>query len=54
MSLSADIKHKIYLAATLGYVLGSRDLKEISYYKQIKEEIKQDRRKREMGVSRAD
>ncbi len=54
MTLSAHRQHKIYLAATMGYDLGSDDSKEVAYYKQIKEEMKQDREKRNLGISRRD
>ena len=43
MNLSAHREHKIYIAATMGYSLGSEDPEEISYYQQIKEEMKKDR-----------
>ena len=42
------------MAATMGYGLGSEDPEEVAYYKQIKEEMKQDRKKRNMGISRRD
>ena len=54
MTLSSHRKHKIYVAATMGYGLGSEDPEEIAYFKQVKEEIKQDREKRNLGISRAD
>ena len=54
MTLSPHRKHKIYLAATMGYGLGSEDPEEVAYYKQIKEEMKQDREKRNLGISRTD
>tara|TARA_B100000945_G_C20075043_1_gene454211 strand:+ start:475 stop:630 length:156 start_codon:yes stop_codon:yes gene_type:complete len=40
MSLSPHRQHKIYLAATMGYGLGSEDPEELSYYNIIKNEIK--------------
>ena len=40
MTLSAHRQHKIYLAAMMGYGLGSEDSQEGAYYKQIKEEMK--------------
>ena len=54
MTLSAHRQHKIYIAATMGYGLGSEDPEEVAYYKQIKEEIKKDREKRNLGISRTD
>ena len=54
MNLSAHRKHKIYIAATMGYGLGSEHPEEISYFQKIKEEMKRDREKRNMGVSRTD
>ena len=54
MTLSPHRQHKIYLAATMGYGLGSEDPEEIAYFKQIKEEMKQDREKRNLGISRSD
>ena len=43
MTLSPHRQHKIYIAATMGYGLGSEDLEEVVYYKQIKKEMKRDR-----------
>jgi len=40
MSLTPHRQHKIYLAATMGYGLGSEDPEELSYYNIIKNEIK--------------
>ena len=54
MTLSAHRQNKIYIAATMGYGLGSDDPEEVSYYEQIKEEMQQDREKRNMGISRKD
>ncbi len=54
MNLSPHRQHKIYIAATMGYGLGSEDPEEIAYFKQIKEEMKQDREKRNLGISRTD
>ncbi len=54
MTLSAHRQHKIYIAATMGYGLGSKDPEEVEYYKQIKKEMKKDREKRTMGISRKD
>ena len=54
MTLSTHRKHKIYIAATMGYGLGSDDSEEVAYYKQIKKEMKQDKGKRNLGISRTD
>ena len=54
MNLSAHRKHKIYIAATMGYGLGSEDPEEVAYYKQIKEEMKKDRENRNLGIARSD
>ena len=39
MALSSYRKHKIYLAATMKYGLGSNDPEELAYYNKIMEEI---------------
>ena len=39
MSLSSYRMHRIYLAATMNYGLGSDDLEELAYYKQIRKEM---------------
>ena len=54
MTLSSHRQHKIYIAATMGYGLGSEDPEEVAYYKQIKEEMKKDRENWNLGVSRSD
>ena len=54
MSLSPHRKHKIYIAATMGYGLGSEDPEEVAYYKQLKEEMKKDRENGNLGISRLD
>ena len=54
MTLSAHRKHKIYIAATMGYGLSSEDPEEVAYYKQIKEKIKKDREHRNLGIVRSD
>ena len=54
MTLNAHRKHKIYIAAMMGYGLGSEDPEEISYYQQVKEEMKKDRENGNLGVSRSD
>ncbi len=54
MTLSPHRKHKIYVAATMGYGLGSEDPEEVAYYEKIKEEMKKDRKHGNMGISRTD
>ena len=54
MNLSAHRKHKIYIAATMGYGLGSEDPEEVAYYKQIKEKMKKDRENGNLGIARSD
>ena len=39
MTLSSYRMHRIYLAATMGYGLGSDDPEELSYYKKIRKEM---------------
>ena len=39
MALSAYRIHRIYLAATMGYGLGSDDLEELAYYKKFRKEM---------------
>ena len=39
MSLSSYRMHRIYLAATMNYGLGSNDPEELAYYNKIREEI---------------
>ena len=40
MTLSSYRMHRIYLAATLGYGLGSDDSEELSYYNKIRKDMK--------------
>ena len=54
MSLSPHRQHKIYIAATMGYGLGSEDPEELTYYHIIKDEIEKDRNNRNMGIKRTD
>ena len=54
MPLTAHRKLKIYMAATMGYPLGSDDLEEIAFYNKIKEEIKEDKGNGYMGIIRED
>ena len=39
MALSSYRMHRIYLAATMGYGLGSDDPEEIEYYRKLRKEI---------------
>tara|TARA_A100001388_G_scaffold207166_1_gene157768 strand:- start:113 stop:277 length:165 start_codon:yes stop_codon:yes gene_type:complete len=39
MSLSSYRKHRIYIAATMNYGLGSDDPEELAYYNKIRNEI---------------
>ena len=39
MSLSSYRMHKIYIAATMNYGLGSDDPEELSYYNKIRKEM---------------
>ena len=39
MALSSYRMHRIYLAATMDYGLGSDDPEEIAYYRKLKKEI---------------
>ena len=39
MALSSHRMHRIYIAATMGYALGSDDPEELTYYNKLREEI---------------
>ena len=39
MALSSYRMHRIYLAATMGYGLGSDDPEEVNYYQKIRKEM---------------
>ena len=54
MSLSSHRKHKIYIAATMGYDLGSKDPEELALYEMIKKDIEKDSKNRNMGIQRTD
>ena len=54
MTLSSHKQHKIYIAATMGYGLGSEDPEELALYKKIKEEIQKENNYRNMGIQRTD
>ena len=54
MSLSSHRQHKIYIAATMGYGLGSEDPEELALYEMIKKEIEKDNNNKNMGIQRTD
>ena len=54
MSLSSHRKHKIYIAATMGYDLGSEDPEELAFFEMIKKKIEEDRKNKNMGIQRID
>ena len=54
MSLSSHRKHKIYIAATMGYGLGSDDPEELALYEMIKKEIEKETKNKNMGIQRSD
>ena len=54
MNLSSHRQHKIYIAATMGYGLGSDDPKELALYDMFKKEIEKDSNNRNMGIQRTD
>ena len=51
MSLSPHRRHKIYIAATMGYGLGSEDTEELAYYEMIQNEIEKNKN---IGIQRSD
>ena len=54
MTLSSYRMHRIYLAATMGYGLGSDDPEELSYYNKIRkdmEDMKKDSVKKGISLS---
>ena len=54
MSLSSHRQHKIYIAATMGYGIGSEDPEELALYLMIKKEIEKDIKNRNLGIQRTD
>tara|TARA_Y100001968_G_scaffold151129_1_gene138307 strand:- start:261 stop:425 length:165 start_codon:yes stop_codon:yes gene_type:complete len=54
MSLSSHRKHRIYIAATMGYDLGSEDPEEIAFFEMIKKKIARDRESKNIGIQRID
>ena len=51
MTLSFHRKHKIYIAAKMGYGLGSEDPEELAYYEMIKNELEENKNN---GTQRTD
>ena len=51
MSLSPYRQHKIYIAATMRYGLGSEDPEELAYYEMIKNDIE---KSKHIGIQRTD
>ena len=54
MSLTSHRKQKIYLAAIMGYGIGSTHPEELAYYNKIKSELNKDPKSRKMGIPRED
>ena len=54
MNLSSHKQHKIYIAATMGYGLGSEDPEELALYERIKKAIEKGSKNRKMGIQRTD
>ena len=54
MALTSYRQHKIYLASTMGFEIGSDDPEEIAYYNKVKVETNKDKKTRNMGIPRDD
>ena len=54
MALASHRKQKIYLAATMGYGLGSDDPEEVAFYNKIREEMREDKKNGHLGITRED
>ena len=54
MTLTSHRQHKIYLAATMRYGLGSNDPEEIDYYNKIKSQILGTNKHTYIGIPRED
>ncbi len=54
MGITAHRKQKIYLAATMGYGLGSNAPEEVAFYSKIREDMKDDKKNGYMGIIRED
>ena len=52
--MSPHRQHKIYIAATMGYGLGSEDPEELALYEMVRKEIEKDRKNRNLGIKRTD
>ena len=54
MALNAHRKHKIYLAANMGYGIGSDNPEEVAFYNKIKKEMKDEKKNGHIGIARED
>ncbi len=54
MTLTPHRLHRIYIAATMGYGLGSEDPEELAFYNILRNEIKKDRNNKNLGIQRTD
>ena len=55
MVLSTHRQHKIYVAATMGFGLGSEDQEELALFERFKKKkIEKERNNRNMGIQRTD
>ncbi len=54
MNLSSHRQHKIYIAATMGFGLGSENPEELALYEMIKKEIEKKSKNRNLGIQRTD
>ena len=54
MAITSHKKHKIYLAATMDFGLGSNDPEENAFYTKIKAEINKAKKNRNIGIRRED
>ena len=54
MALSAHKKHKIYLAAGMGYGIGSNDPEELAFYNKVKQAIKDINKVANKSIARED
>ena len=54
MALSSYRKHKIYVASTMKYGLGSKDPEELAFYNKIREEMDDIKRPRKKKVYHLD
>ncbi len=54
MALSSYRKHKVYLAAAIGFGLGSDDPEEIAYFNKVIAEFNKQKKNKHMGIPRED